>query len=93
MKNNNKSWIKLQSLKIGLQSIILCFTLKEVAEKSISTVLTETKKLREKFEKEGSQITPKIEATIKQVYDSALKTANDFKTQAEAAVNSIAKKN
>lgn len=65
----------------------------EVAEKSINTILTESKKLQEHFVKESSQITPKTEATVKQVYESALKTANDFKVQAEAAVNSIAKKN
>lgn len=57
------------------------------------TVVEETNKLRNRLEAEGQQLTPKIEATLKQVYESAVKTAEDFKTQAENAVNAIAKKN
>lgn len=45
------------------------------------------------MEAEGQKISPKIEETLKAVYDNSLKTAQDFRTQAEAAINQIQKKN
>lgn len=67
--------------------------LQEVAERSLRTVVDETQKLRTRLQAEGQQISPKIEETLKAVYDSSVKTAQDFKTQAESAINSIQKKN
>lgn len=65
---------------------------KAVGEQSLRTIVEESKNLRTRLEAAGQEITPKIEATLKQIYDSAVQTAQDFKTQAEAAVNTIAKK-
>lgn len=67
--------------------------LQEVAERSFRTIVDESQKLRTRLEAEGQKISPKIEETLKSVYDSSLKTAQDFRTQAEAAINQIQKKN
>lgn len=67
--------------------------LQEVAERSLKTVVDESKKLRTRLEAEGQQISPKLEQTLKTVYDSAVKTAKDFKTQADKTINEIQKKN
>lgn len=64
-----------------------------VGERSLRTIVDETAKLRTRLQEAGAEITPKIEATLKQVVDSAQETAQQFKTQAEAAVNTIAKQN
>lgn len=69
------------------------FCSKGVADRALSTVAEETEKLRTRLEAEGKQFTPKIQATIDQVKEVVVKTANDFKTQAEAALNTISKKN
>lgn len=65
----------------------------EVGERSLRTVAEEATKLRTRLQAEGQQISPKLEATIKKVYESAVKTATDVQTQAQNAVNAVAKKN
>lgn len=64
-----------------------------VGERSLRTIVDETAKLRTRLQEAGTEITPKIEATLNQVVASAQETAQQFKTQAEAAVNTIAKQN
>lgn len=66
---------------------------KALVDRTIRTVADESQKLRGKFEAEGKQLSPKLEATVNQVYQAAVKAANDFKTQADSVVNSITKKN
>lgn len=67
--------------------------MKGLVDRTIRTVADESQKLRAKFEAEGKELSPKLQATVTQVYEAAVKTANDFKVQAESAINSIAKKN
>lgn len=71
----------------------LFFCSKDVADRALRTVAEESEKLKTRLEAEGKQFTPKIQATIKQVNEAIVKTAKDFKTQAEATLNTITKKN
>lgn len=74
-------------------NLINFFCQQAVADRALRTVAEESQKLRTRLEAEGKQFTPKIEATIKQVNEAVVKTAQDLKTQAEAALNTISKKN
>lgn len=56
-------------------------------------MVDETQKLRTRLEAEGERISPKVEETLKAVYDNSVKAAQDLRTQAEAAINQINKKN
>lgn len=71
----------------------ISFDKQDVAERTLRTVVDSTQTLRRNLEKEGERVSPKIEATLKAIYDSSLKTVNELKTTAETAVNSIQKKN
>lgn len=88
-------FIQLFVLKCWNETKILLlffsFELKEYGEKTVKTVLEESKKLRDKLQAEGTKITPQLEAALKNVYDSAVKTANDLKVQAENAINTAKK--
>lgn len=59
----------------------------------MNTIISESKKLQDKLDAERVKLAPKLEAAIKNVYDSALKTANELRVQAETAMNSLSKKN
>lgn len=74
------------------QKILFAFE-QAVGERSLRTIVDETQKLRTKLAAAGEEVSPKLEATIKQVYEGAVKTAEDFKNQVETQVNAIAKKN
>lgn len=62
----------------------------EIVEKNVRSLVDEVEKLNEKLKVEGAVVSEKAQEFLKVIADNAVSTANQLKTQIEAA---IAKKN
>ncbi|XP_031617527.1 uncharacterized protein LOC116337255 [Contarinia nasturtii] len=67
--------------------------LQSVGENALRTIADESEKLRSRLQAAGHEITPQIEQNLKKINEAVIKSAQDFKTQAESTLNSISKKN
>lgn len=68
------------------------WNLQETANSTLRTVVESTQKFREDLQKEGQEITPKLQDALKAIYDSSLKTVDELKTAAQNSLNTIQNK-
>lgn len=66
--------------------------LQETANSTLRTVVESTQKFRADLQKEGQEITPKLQEALKAIYDSSLKTVDELKSAAQNTLTTMQNK-